>query len=276
MTNTDLGRIGRIFIYSVLSIMTVLALAPGVWVIVSSFSTPPEIYSGQVIPRSINFDGYRDLLSDANLVNALVNTLLYSVVGTLGALFVGLLAAYPTARMEFPGREAIVTLFGLTLSIPIVGLIVPEYYLMLKVGLYNSRVGLALFYVALFFPLAFLILRAYLVRLPTEVEEAARVDGANYFQLLYHIILPLSRPALVTVAVVVFINIWNEFLFALVLAPSPENSNVQVVLSTFKAQFQFNVTAMLAGTTIVMLVPIIVFLFLQRYVVAGLTAGFSK
>jgi raffinose/stachyose/melibiose transport system permease protein len=270
------GPLARFVIYAVLVAMTVAALAPASWVMLSSVSTATDIYAGRVFPQAIDWSGYRDLFADANLLPSLLNTLLYAGGGTLGALAVGLLAAYPSARMTFPFRGLMTNLLSLTLAIPIIGLIVPEFYIALQLGLYNTRLGLLIFYIALFFPLAFVILRAYLVRIPNEIEEAALIDGAGYFTILFRIILPLSRPALVTVAVIVFISIWNEFLFTLVLAPQPANGNVQTVLSTFKAQFQFNVTAMLAGTTVVMMVPIAVFLLLQRYVVAGLTAGFSK
>jgi raffinose/stachyose/melibiose transport system permease protein len=270
------GPLAKILIYLTLGTMTVVALAPASWVMLSSFSSQSDIYAGRVFPQRIDLQGYADLFADANLVPSLLNTLLYSVGGTLGALAVGLLAAYPTARMRFPFRNTITTLLSLTLAIPVIGLIVPEFYLALRLGLYNTRLGLLIFYIALFFPLAFVILRAYLARIPGEIEEAALIDGAGFFSILKDIILPLSRPALVTVAVIVFIGIWNEFLFALVLAPMPANGNIQTALSTFKAQFQFNVTAMLAGATVVMIVPITVFLLLQRYVVAGLTAGFSK
>jgi raffinose/stachyose/melibiose transport system permease protein len=270
------GPLAKILIYLTLGTMTVVALAPASWVMLSSFSSQSDIYAGRVFPQRIDLQGYADLFADANLVPSLLNTLLYSVGGTLGALAVGLLAAYPTARMHFPFRNTITTLLSLTLAIPVIGLIVPEFYLALRLGLYNTRLGLLIFYIALFFPLAFVILRAYLARIPGEIEEAALIDGAGFFSILKDIILPLSRPALVTVAVIVFIGIWNEFLFALVLAPMPANGNIQTALSTFKAQFQFNVTAMLAGATVVMIVPITVFLLLQRYVVAGLTAGFSK
>lgn len=275
-TSAGPGPLARLVIYAVLIVMTIAALAPASWVVLSSVSTQTDIYAGRVFPQTIDWSGYRDLFADANLIPSLLNTLLYAVGGTLGALAVGLLAAYPSARMTFPLRGAMTNLLSLTLAIPIIGLIVPEFYISLQLGLYNTRFGLLIFYIALFFPLAFMILRAYLVRIPAEIEEAALIDGAGFFTILFRIILPLSRPALVTVAVIVFISIWNEFLFALVLAPQPANGNVQTVLSTFKAQFQFNVTAMLAGTTVVMMVPIAVFLLLQRYVVAGLTAGFSK
>jgi raffinose/stachyose/melibiose transport system permease protein len=133
-----------------------------------------------------------------------------------------------------------------------------------------------IFYSALFFPLSFVMLRAFLISLPPELEEAAVVDGAGYFTIVGRIVTPLARPALATVAVVVFVGIWGEFYFANLLTATSEIQNAQVALSGFKAQFQNNVGGTLAGTTLVTIVPIIAFLLLQRQVIAGLTAGTSK
>jgi raffinose/stachyose/melibiose transport system permease protein len=120
------------------------------------------------------------------------------------------------------------------------------------------------------------MLRAFLLSLPTEVEEAAMVEGAGYFTILRRIVVPLARPGLATVAVVVFIGIWNDFFFANLLTASPSNENVQLALAGFRSAFGFNVTGALAGATLVMLVPIAAFLILQRQVIAGLTAGVTK
>lgn len=121
-----------------------------------------------------------------------------------------------------------------------------------------------------------MILRAFLVDLPVEVEEAAIVDGAGHFTLVRRIVVPLARPALATVGVIVFVGIWNEFFFANLLTASVDHQNVQLALASFRSQFGFNVSGALAGATLVMLVPIVTFLLLQRHVIAGLTAGAVK
>jgi raffinose/stachyose/melibiose transport system permease protein len=128
----------------------------------------------------------------------------------------------------------------------------------------------------MFFPLSFVILRAFLVSLPYELEEAATIDGAGYFTILLRVVAPLATPGLVTVAVLVFIFIWNEFFFAQLLTISFENLNVQTTLAQFRSAFQRDTAAQLAGTTVAMAVPITAFLLLQRYVIAGLTAGSSR
>ena len=147
---------------------------------------------------------------------------------------------------------------------------------MLRLGLYDQRFGLVVFYSAIYFPISFVIQRAFLASLPYELEEAAIVDGAGYFAILRRVIAPLAVPGLVTVGVIVFIWIWNEYFFANLLTISFDNWNIQLALAQFKQQFHYNVAGALAGATLSMLVPIAAFMLLQRYVVAGLTAGSTR
>jgi raffinose/stachyose/melibiose transport system permease protein len=263
--------------YGVLGILTACALLPTLWVMVSSLKQGDQIFSGSaLIPRPFTLKGYADAFGQAHLARYLINTAVYAVGGSLGALVTGLLAAYPMARYRFPGRNALIASFSLALAIPVVGLATPEFFVVRKLGLFDTQIGFVVFYSALFFPLAFVILRAFLVSLPPELEEAAVVDGAGYFTIIRRIVVPLARPALATAGVIVFVSIWNEFYFANLLSASSDTQNAQVALASFRSQFNFNVTAMLAGTTVIMLVPIGMFLLLQRQVIAGLTAGTGK
>ena len=269
--------VGGIGYYGVLSLIAVLALGPALWVILSSFKTGTQVFSGAgLLPHHWTLRGYGDAFSQVHLHRYLLNTLLYAGGGTLGSLVVALLAAYPLARFEFVGRNGMVALFSLALAIPVVGMATPEFFVMRELGLYDSQLGLVVFYSALMFPLAFVILRAFLVNVPSEIEEAALIDGAGYFAVLRKIVVPLSRPALATVAVISFVSIWNEFFFANLFTASVDHQNAQLALAGFKSMFGFNVSGMLAGATIVMLVPVLVFLLLQRQVIEGLTAGSGK
>jgi ABC-type glycerol-3-phosphate transport system permease component len=267
----------RLGCYGFLTLLAALALVPTLWVMLSSFKSGSQIYSGATLaPHHLTVQGYRDTFAQIHLQRYLLNTLLYAVCGTLGALCTALLAAYPIARYRFPFRNSLAAAFSLALAVPVVGLATPEFFIVRKLGLFDTKLGLILFYSALFFPLAFVILRAFLLSLPSEVEEAAMVEGAGYFTILRRIVVPLARPGLATVAVIVFIGIWNDFFFANLLTASPNNANVQLALAGFRSAFGFNVTGALAGATLVMLVPIGAFLILQRQVIAGLTAGASK
>jgi raffinose/stachyose/melibiose transport system permease protein len=260
-----------------LLIVGVACLGPVLWVVLSSLKTKSQIFGhGNLIPAPFSLEGYTALFTQIDVVGYLLNTLLYAGGGTIGALTAGLLAAYPAARMRFPFRRSLTVLFTVGLAIPITGLIVPEFVIMRDLGLFDTRLGLVVFYSAMWFPLSFVILRAYLTGLPPSLEEAAALDGASYFQLLQRVVIPLARPALATAAVLVFINIWNDFLFNLLLAPSTAHQNVQVGLALFRGQFNTDISAILAGTTVMMITPVATFIVLQRWVIAGLTAGASR
>jgi ABC-type glycerol-3-phosphate transport system permease component len=269
--------IGAIGYYGILVVIALLALVPTLWVMVSSFETGRQIFSASgLIPNPFTLQGYSDAFTQVHLERYLLNTAIYAVGGTVGAIFAALLAAYPMARFHFFGRNTLVAAFSLALAIPVVGLATPEFFIVRQLGLFDSKLGLVIFYSALLFPLAFVILRAFLVSLPSEVEEAAIMDGAGYFTIIRKVVVPLSRPALATVAVVAFVTIWNEFFFANLLTASQEQQNAQLALANFRTQFGFNVSGAMAGATLVMLVPILAFLLLQRQVIAGLTAGSTK
>ena len=263
--------------WAFLLVVGIACLGPALWVVVSSFKTQTQVFGrGELLPSPLTLDGYRTLFTQIDVVAYLLNTLIYAAGGTLGALAVGLLAAYPAARMEFPFRRALTLLLSAGLAVPIAGLIVPEFVIMRELQLFDSRVGMVVFYSAMWLPLAFVILRVFLTSLPQSIEEAAMLDGAGYFQLLRRVVLPLSRPGLATAGVIIFINVWNDFLFNLLLAPSTENQNVQVGLALFRGQFTTDISAILAGTTVMMAVPIVVFVAFQRQVIEGLTAGTTK
>ncbi|MCA1736306.1 MAG: carbohydrate ABC transporter permease [Actinobacteria bacterium] len=263
--------------YTVLALIALASLGPVAWVVLSSLKTNPQILSNAgSLPDPLSFDGYINAFTQVDLTRALLNTFIYAVGGTMGAMVTGFLAAYPTSRLFFRGRRLAIVAFSVALAIPLVGLIVPEFFIVRYLGLFDSKLGLILFYTGMFFPLSFVIMRAFLVSLPFEMEEAATIDGAGYFTILARIVAPLAFPGLITVAVLVFIFIWNEYFFAQLLTISFENLNVQVTLAEFRSSFQRDTAAQLAGTTVAMSVPIITFLFLQRYVISGLTAGASR
>ncbi|TDD67628.1 carbohydrate ABC transporter permease [Jiangella aurantiaca] len=263
--------------YGFLTVVTLLALTPTAWVMVSSLKTGTQVFTGAgVLPDPVTLQGYVDAFTQIELHHYVLNTLLYATLGSAGAIAAAFLAAYPLARYAFRGRSTLVAGFSLALAIPVVGLATPEFFIMRELGLFDSRAGMVIFYAALQFPFTFVVLRSYLLSTPRELEEAAAMDGAGYFTTMVRVVLPLTRPALATVAVVSFVQIWNEFFFANLFLVSQEHQNVQLALAGFRSQFGFNVTGAIAGATIVMLVPIIVFVALQRQVIAGLTAGAVK
>jgi raffinose/stachyose/melibiose transport system permease protein len=267
----------RVILFIVLGATLLLALGPAVWVFVSSFKTSTQTLSGQspFWPSPFTLEGFTsafDLMQWAPFAN----TFLYAAGGAAGAVVAALLAAYPLTRFPVRGGGMLVVAYSLALAVPVVGLATPEFFVMRTLGLLNSQGGMVLFYAAIFFPISFVILRAFLAGLPSEMEEAAVMDGAGYWRILLRIVAPLATPALATAGVVAFVGIWNEFFYANLLISSIDVQNIQTALAAFKGQFRFNASAVLAGTSVSMLVPITIFLLLQKYVISGLTAGATK
>lgn len=261
----------------VLCAVLLLALVPAVWVFISSFKTSTQTLSGAspFWPAPFTWEGYADAFALMQW-RPFVNTLVYAAGGAIGAVATAALAAYPLTRFPVRGGGALVVSFSLALAIPVVGLATPEFFVMRTLGLLNSQLGMVLFYSAIFFPISFVILRSFFAGLPREMEEAAVIDGAGYWRILLRIVLPLAAPALATAGVVAFVGIWNEFFYANLLITTLDVQNVQTALAAFKGQFRFNASAVLAGTSVAMLVPITIFLALQKYVISGLTAGATK
>ena len=266
-----------IFDYAVLLFFTLVLLTPILWLVLATFKTNQEILIDPAFfPSALNTQGWVDAFTKTNLVGVFLNSFIISVSSTLCVLVVASMAAYPLARFEFRGKRFLTLFFSLGIIVPVTALIVPELYLMYTLNLHDTKVGLILLYTALYFPISFLILRAFFLSIPQSLEEAAIIDGASYWTLLARIVLPLSGPGLSTVAVLVFIWTWNEFLYSLLMMASESNRTVQVAIKFFTAQFDFNLPGMFAAVTLVMLVPIIAFLLLQERVVSGLTAGATK
>ncbi len=263
--------------YLILAWFTVAMLFPIGWLVLASFKTNAEILgAGSYLPESLNLTGFEDALSQVNLLKYLFNSLLISAGTAFTVVVVSSMAAYPVARFQFRGRELVTTLFALGLVMPLTALIVPETLIIRTLGLYDTRIGLILLYAAIFLPISFLVMRAFFLSLPTSIEEAAIVDGASYWQILYKIVAPLSMPGISTVAIMIFVFTWNEFLFATLILSSEDKRTAQVAIRFFQSQFDFNLPGMFAAISIVMIVPILVFIVLQEKVVSGLTAGANK
>lgn len=261
----------------ILAWFTIILMTPIIWLVASSFKTNSAILSASsFFPQEINLRGYQTAFSEVGLHRFFINSFIISTASTLSVLTVATLAAYPLARFDFRGRGVLTTIFSLGIVVPITSLIVPEIVIMTELGLRNTREGLILLYTALFFPISFLVMRAFFLSIPREIEEAAMIDGANYFTILRRVILPISGPGLSTVGVMVFVWTWNEFLYALLMISSAEQRTVQVAIRFFTSQFDFNYPGMFAAVTMVMVVPIIIFLLLQERVISGLTAGATK
>ncbi|MGP5078765.1 carbohydrate ABC transporter permease [Brachybacterium alimentarium] len=203
------------------------------------------------------------------------STFLLLVKVPLG-VFVAALLAYALAKLEFPFRNVILFTVVLGMTIPIYIAIVPLFTMLRNVGMTDSIVGIIPAYVAFGLPLQVLILQAFFRRVPSELIEAARIDGAGDLRIFFRLIIPLSIPALVTVAILDGVATWNELFLALSLLSSEGNRTIPLGLLNFQGQFATNYTGLAAGILIAVVPILLLYTLLQKYIVGGLTAGATK
>lgn len=212
----------------------------------------------------------------AALNTGLVHSLIVTVPATFIPVFVAALAAYSFARFSFRTKDLLFITLVLLQTIPQQMVILPIYNLMNSLGLLNTYAGLILLHTAFGLPWQILFLRNFFSTLPIEVEEAARVDGASYFKIFYKIILPMSLPALASILSLQFVWVWNDFFFALTLIQNPNMRLATQTIPIIKGRYEPNWSILSAASIIAMIVPIAIYVALQRYYVRGITAGAVK
>jgi multiple sugar transport system permease protein len=260
--------------------ISLIWIIPFLGVFMSSIRPLPEILNGWW-----NFEVFNPTLRGfigawthptAPLSRALLNSLIVTVPATFIPIFVAALGAYSFARFKFPARDLLFLAIVLLQTIPQQMVIIPIFNIAIRLGLYNNYLGLILVHTAFALPWQIFFLRNFFSILPVEVEEAARIDGASYLKIFYKIVLPLTMPALASLVALQFVWVWNDFFFAAVLISSPELKLATQTIPAIKGRLQIDWPVISAASILVMIVPIVIYVALQRYYVRGLVAGAVK
>ena len=260
------------------TIVIVFALFPVFWIAMLSLKSPSTIADGRLIPSSWSLENYKGIFKQAVFTDALRNSIGIALIATLIAVVLASMAAYAIARLNFPGKRLMLGA-ALALAIfPPIAIVGPLFNMWRNLGLYDTWPGLIIPYMTFTLPLAIYTLSAFFREIPWELEQAAQVDGATPYQAFTKVIAPLAAPGVFTTAILVFIFAWNDFVFAFSLTSTKNAQTVPAALSQFPGASTFQVpTGAIAAAAIVVTVPIIVMvLFFQRRIVAGLTAGAVK
>lgn len=274
---TPKQKVAHGFSYLFMTLCVVVALFPIIWVILSSFKSNKEILSnGLSLPTSFSFHGYTEALKMAPILKFFGNSVLIALISTVLNVFFLAMAGYVFAKKRFRLKNTLFMILSLSMVIPTTALLSPVYTVITKLGLYDTKAALILVYTALSMPISLMILRSSFAAIPTELEEAAYIDGAGFFCTFFRIMLPCAKGGLASAAVLAFLESWNEFTFALVLTSSPGTRTLPLSLSYFTSQFSFNYTAMFAAITIAVVPSIVVFAIFQEQVCSSLTAGSVK
>jgi multiple sugar transport system permease protein len=258
---------------------TVVYLIPVYWMINTSFKQAGDIFAvpPDLIPMPPTIASYEQVVfADADIVRGLANSAIIAIGTTAITLLVALPAAYGLARLRVRFVPAILMLFLIVQMVPSVNLALPMFVLFSSVGLVNSYVGLIIANCSLAIPLAITIVRPYFLNVPTEIVEAAKLDGCNELTAFWRVVVPISTPGVLTVAVVSFLAAWGEFVFGLALATDEKYQPITVVLAGLTNAFGTRWNDLMAVSAVVALPVVVAFVFLQRYIVAGLTEGATK
>lgn len=263
--------------YIVLILLVVFANGPLVILGFNSLKTNAEIAQNPLgPPREVQIQNYSEAWTQGGFAQTMRNSVLYVALTVTGVLILGGLAAYSLARLDPPGSNLFMAYMLVASTLPIWLFLVPLYFLWNKLGLISTVPGLIIIYIALNAPLAVFLLRSFMVQLPREFEDAARVDGANELQVLTRVILPLSWPGFLTVGLVVALGVWNEFQIALIFVNKPALFPVTTSYWAFTERFSRD-WALTSAAAVMMIAPLLaIFLTLQRRFIEGLTQGGVK
>jgi multiple sugar transport system permease protein len=263
--------VARTVLYVVLVAGLLVMVGPFLWMLLSSVKPEAEIRQVPPTwwPKTFTSFNYHELFARLDFPKYFGNSLLVAVIVTAGNLIFCSALGYALAKLRFPGRRLLFLLVLGMLMVPGMAVFVPQFVLVSNLNLVDTYAGLVLPFLA--GPFGVFLMRQYLLSLPDELIEAARVDGAGEFRIFWRIVLPLSRPALATLGILTFLASWNNFLWPLVVATTEDKYTLPVALALYSVgQNRINFGLALAGAVVVVLPVLLVFLLLQRYFLRGI------
>lgn len=278
--NLAARRLGRVIVYTILGLYSLLVFVPFMWTLSTSFKTLPESLQLTFIPQHPTIQGYITAWTQLRptLPVMFLNSFMIAAIVTVTNVFFGALGGYAFARLRFPGREVLFLLVLGTLMIPDQLRMVPVYQLLVNGGLVSpgpqNYIGISL--ILAVSATSLFIMRQFFLTIPFDLEESARIDGAGFFTAFWRILFPLSRPALATVAIMSFQGTWNGFFWPLILLQAQDHWTLPLGLAQFRFQYSTNWPPLMAMDVIATVPIVILYLFFQRYFVSGLSAGAVK
>ena len=254
-----------------------VVVVPIYWIIITSLKPRTEYYvtNPMAPPQEPTLDAYR-LVLENNFLQFFTNSVVVTLTSVAVILVVSVMASYYLVRSGTLLSRRLLSVILLGIAIPIQATIIPVYYLIVTLGLYDTLPALILPSIAFAIPISVLIIVNFIRDIPAELFESMRVDGASEWRILLSMVLPLTKPALVTVGIYDALNVWNGFLFPLVLTQSSEVRVLPLSLWTYQGQFGVNVPGVLAAVTLSALPVLAAYVIGRRQLVSGLTAGFGK
>lgn len=263
-------KVSDIILFIVLVILAVCMIVPFIWLLSASFKGNNEIFLYPIrwIPDPIRLDNYIDVWTDIPFFRYFMNTLQYSVVVTIGQVLICSLAAYAFSKLRFPGKNLIFMMYLATMMVPWQAIMIPQFIVNRSLGLYNKP-G-ALIFMNLFSAFGIFLLRQFMMSIPDEMCEAARIDGCNEMKSFTRIIFPLCKAGIATLVVFTFTFMWNDYLAPMIYLSDDKYKTIQLGLAGLRSLYKTNYGLIMAGTVCSLVPIVIIYCLAQKYLIEGI------
>lgn len=280
MQEKSLGyRIGRVLIFLVLFILAISFVYPILFMFINSLKTLKEYYySPFTLPdlSNLQWSNFGNMISQFKILGLLKNSFIVSFFTVVGLIGLGTLASYAFAKIRFPGSRGLYLAFLVTLFVPAQVTMIPMYINFAKIGLVNNWLGVVIANWAMFLPETIMLMTANFKGIPDEIIEAATIDGCGFFGRLWNVVIPMGWPAISLTIIFFFINSWNDLFTPMIMLKSMDKRTVMVALNSLVGQFTGNPPYQFAGLVLAALPALLVYIFLQKSIVNGMSMGAIK
>lgn len=263
---------GRVLLLALMAI----TLLPFISIFTTALHPSGTVPGGIEWPANPQWGNFIEAFNVANMTALLASSSFIVIAVVPVALIISTMAAFAIGLLRIPGSRVLLFLFVFGLTLPFTGIIVPLYYLERAIGIYNTRLAVVLPLIGLYMPFSVFWMRAHFVNMPTEISEAARVDGATTWDLFWRIHVPLARAPIASLGILMSVWTWNQFLLALVLVEDPTERTMAGALGAFQGHYATNIPLLCAGTILILLPTLIIFVLFQRQIIAALLQGSVK
>ena len=270
-------KIGNILKYIVLGLYAITCLYPMVWLILSSFKSNEELFANTWgLPSALEITNYVTAIVQGKIGRYFINSVTTSIASVVICVVLASMVSYAITRMQWKLSKMVLRLFLLGMMIPMYATIIPLFSIFNKLDLLNTYISVIIPHVVFGFPMAIFILAGFMEGIPRELEEAAVMDGANIYQIFGKIIAPITKPSIVTVEVITFVDAWNDLLIPQIFLTSSEKMTLPVGLTEFEGLHTTNYVASIAAVVITVIPSIVVYGILHKNIMEGMVAGAVK
>ncbi len=272
-------RVGKVFkCYIPVVVFTLFTLFPFYWFLCTSFKEESSIMQLPLkyLPTPFTLDNYKSILSSMGFDKYFLNSLFVAVLTTIVIMFIAIWGGFALSRYKFKGKKFTFFLLLITQMLPGIVILIPLFTIFNKLGLINNLWALVLVNSTVNLPFCMIMMSGFFSGVPTTLEEAAQIDGCSIFGAIFKVVLPAVLPGIVSCGAFAFVNSWNEFVFALNFINDSDKFTLPVGLSMMKGEFTVNYGGLAAGTIIALIPVLLIFCYIQKYLVQGLSAGAVK